>query len=314
MKAMNITDPYGFIYITTNNIDGMKYIGQKMFRKDWKSYIGSGIRLINAIKKYGKENFIREIIAIANSKEELNNLEIEYINIHNAVNSEDYYNIVGGGGVQTGFHFSEESKKKISKASTGRNIGKKSSMYGKKHTEETKKKMSESKKGKEHERKFTPQQVIEIREKFSTGKYFQYELAEEYFTTQTTICNIVKGVYKSKLSELYTKFTEQQAIEIRDKYSTGKYTQTELAKEYSVSVSVICNVIHFKSAYKSLSEESKNHVIEPKFKFTPRQAIEIRNKYATKNYKQIELAKEYNCSNSIISNIINFKGPYKQSA
>ena len=49
---------YGFIYITTNNLDGKKYIGQKSYSMpNWKRYLGSGIYLKRAIKKYGRENF-----------------------------------------------------------------------------------------------------------------------------------------------------------------------------------------------------------------------------------------------------------------
>jgi len=251
---------YGFIYITINEINNMKYIGQKMFRKDWKYYMGSGIRLINVFKKYGKGNFSREIIAIAYSKEELNELEIEFIQNYNAVESKDYYNIVGGGGVQTGFHHSKETKNKLSKLK----IGEHHPLFGKHHSEETRQKMRKPKNKyirSESNAKFTDQQANEIREKYTTGKYFQYELAEEYSVTQTTICNIInfKGVYKSsskkpkskrKMCKLYTKFTDKQAIEIREKFYTGKYKQRELAKEYDCSNSVISNVINYKGVYK----------------------------------------------------------------
>jgi len=137
VKNIEIINPYGFVYITTNMINGKKYIGQKIFDCHWKLYLGSGKRLKYAIKKYGKDNFIREIIAIAYSKEELNNLEIEIINNHNAVVDEDnYYNIAYGGGTNTGLHFSEEHKNKIS-----------NSEKGKVTSEETKLKISNSKKG-----------------------------------------------------------------------------------------------------------------------------------------------------------------------
>lgn len=39
---MEIKEPYGFIYITTNMIDGMRYIGQRKFYGNWLSYLGSG--------------------------------------------------------------------------------------------------------------------------------------------------------------------------------------------------------------------------------------------------------------------------------
>lgn len=78
---MTITDPYGFIYITTNWIDGKKYIGQKKFDNYWKGYLGSGKHLREATKKYGRENFTRDIVAIAYSKEELDSAEINIMRL-----------------------------------------------------------------------------------------------------------------------------------------------------------------------------------------------------------------------------------------
>lgn len=94
-----IIDPYGFIYITTNNLNGKRYIGQRIFdnKGNWKYYFGSGVALKDAIKKYGRENFSKEIIYIAYSKEELDKAEINLIEFLNASNSIDYYNISLGG-------------------------------------------------------------------------------------------------------------------------------------------------------------------------------------------------------------------------
>ena len=113
---VNITDPYGFIYITTNMINGKKYIGQKIFQGKWQNYLGSGTYFLRSVRKYGKNNFSREIIAIAYSKKELNELEIEYVDNHNAIISNNYYNLVSGGNGTSGFHLSDEIKNKMSKA------------------------------------------------------------------------------------------------------------------------------------------------------------------------------------------------------
>jgi hypothetical protein len=48
------------IYITTNLINGKQYIG--LHSKNNKSYLGAGTLLLKAIKKYGKENFSKEIL------------------------------------------------------------------------------------------------------------------------------------------------------------------------------------------------------------------------------------------------------------
>lgn len=96
---MNLVNPYGFIYITTNLINGKRYIGKKVFdgASRWKSYLGSGTYLTKAIKKYGRENFIRDIVDIAYSEEELNEKEKMWIENYNAVESDDFYNQIEGG-------------------------------------------------------------------------------------------------------------------------------------------------------------------------------------------------------------------------
>ncbi len=98
---MVLKNPYGFIYITTNMVNGKRYIGQKKFDQSarWQSYLGGGSFLAKAIEKYGRENFKKHIIAIGYNAEQLNDLEREYITHFDAVNSEDYYNLIDGGSV-----------------------------------------------------------------------------------------------------------------------------------------------------------------------------------------------------------------------
>ena len=86
---------FGFVYETTNLINNKKYIGKCIFKRqnNWESYLGSGIYLKSAVKKYGKENFHREILFLALDEEELNQLEEEVIGLMNAVESSEYYNL-----------------------------------------------------------------------------------------------------------------------------------------------------------------------------------------------------------------------------
>lgn len=83
------------VYMTTNLVNGKKYIGKDVANKP--SYIGSGKALKAAIKKYGKKNFKKEILAYASSKEELSKLEIYYIKLYGAKESPMFYNITAGG-------------------------------------------------------------------------------------------------------------------------------------------------------------------------------------------------------------------------
>ena len=83
------------IYCTTNLINGKKYVGKD--EKNNPSYIGSGKAFLNAVKKYGKSNFKKEIIAFTDNKIFLKELEIYYIDYYNAQNSDLFYNITKGG-------------------------------------------------------------------------------------------------------------------------------------------------------------------------------------------------------------------------
>jgi len=49
-------------YITTNKVNGKQYVGMHSTDNVDDGYLGSGIAIINAINKYGKENFTREIL------------------------------------------------------------------------------------------------------------------------------------------------------------------------------------------------------------------------------------------------------------
>jgi len=111
---ITLKDPYGFIYITTNLINGKRYLGQRSFSQGWEKYLGSGNAFKTALEKYGKENFKRDIICICESKEELNQAEYELSILLDVVKSNNWYNLVFGGGTSRGWEPSVETKGKIS--------------------------------------------------------------------------------------------------------------------------------------------------------------------------------------------------------
>lgn len=88
-----------YIYLTTNLVNGKKYIGKlQQHSKSSTTYLGSGVLLKKAIAKYGKENFKKEIIVEGNFNANLlNELEKHHIQLHAAVIKDDYYNISNGG-------------------------------------------------------------------------------------------------------------------------------------------------------------------------------------------------------------------------
>jgi len=155
------------IYKTTNLINGKIYIGQD--KKNNPKYLGSGDLIKKAIKKYGKENFIKEIIKACFTQDELDKFEKYFITEFDSRNNDIGYNIAVGGIdgttlnrklsedvrnnmsiVRIGTKLSDETKQKISKAHVGKKlseetkqkikesgIGCKNHFYGKNHSDET---------------------------------------------------------------------------------------------------------------------------------------------------------------------------------
>jgi len=99
------------VYRTSNLLNEKIYIGQDSH--DDSNYLGSGIVLNEAIKKYGKENFTKETMAWCYTKEHLDFLEKFYIKFFNS-KVPNGYNLTDGGKGNSGFSVSEETKKKIS--------------------------------------------------------------------------------------------------------------------------------------------------------------------------------------------------------
>lgn len=159
------------LYRTTNLINSKIYVGVHKVQNTSKSkcYIGSGDALQLAVKKYGKDKFIRTTLAEFSCATDAYLAEAEMVT-QEFVKREDTYNISLGGrggvnlteemkakmraskkGQQTrlGKKHTEETKSKLRAASTGRIVSEetreKISLAGKgrKHTEETKAKMSE---------------------------------------------------------------------------------------------------------------------------------------------------------------------------
>ena len=83
------------IYKTTNLVNNKIYIGQD--KNNNPNYLGSGKKLKRAIKKYGKNNFLKEVIEICDNEEILNDREVFWILNYESTNRQIGYNISNGG-------------------------------------------------------------------------------------------------------------------------------------------------------------------------------------------------------------------------
>ena len=107
------------IYMTTNLINGKKYVGRCSKDERWEDgYLGSGVFLKQAIKKYGRDNFKREILqelSPESSLREAIEAEKSWLARLNCKNSPEFYNMSNDtGGMGAGDNHSAETKKKIS--------------------------------------------------------------------------------------------------------------------------------------------------------------------------------------------------------
>lgn len=174
-----------YIYRIINGINGKTYIGQHTVRKNRTitsdTYWGSGSILQSAYKKYGRENFVKEILISGYfSQQEINALEIEYIKKERSIGKAEYNISEGGDAFVDGHYYwdhasdeqkewhTQHNKNVASKASvlamkkiphevrsewtkrsaeSRRRLGSiGNSFRGKKHSEETKRKIGEKNK------------------------------------------------------------------------------------------------------------------------------------------------------------------------
>ena len=86
------------VYKTTNLINKKIYIGVHKTLNPNDSYIGSGKILADAILKYGKENFVKEVLFVFSTLLEAYNKEQELVN-EEFVKRSDTYNLIKGGSI-----------------------------------------------------------------------------------------------------------------------------------------------------------------------------------------------------------------------
>lgn len=148
---------YYFIYKTTNTVNNKFYIGKHQTDDLDDGYLGSGVALNHAIKKYGANSFVREILTYASCYDSLNRLECEYVTEDLCNNPQSYNIALGGQGgcivLKEGHPLYNATRKKITDSllniwdQTSERVKqlhkeKRVGMHGKKHSEETKVKMS----------------------------------------------------------------------------------------------------------------------------------------------------------------------------
>ena len=242
---------YHFIYKTTNLLSGRFYIGMHSTDDLDDGYLGSGHRLKLAIKKYGKENFKREILEFVDNRKLLSEREEEIVNL-DLLAREDCMNLkVGGKGgwpksanekfkwlLENDSEFrnkisrdSRESAIRLHKEGKLKSWSETYSGVGEKHTEETKIKISEAKKGTGNGDNNSQYGTCWVT-KGSDNKKIKKEDLEVYIELgwiQGRVSNINGSSVKT------SKLTEDDVINIKKMIIEGDLSLNKIGLLYSVS-------------------------------------------------------------------------------
>jgi len=137
-----MTKEFNYVYLTKNLITNKGYVGSHCTNNIDDGYIGSGRLFLKSVRKYGKENFLREILEICIDASLARLREEFYISEFGTLDPSGY-NLAPKGGI--GFN-------------------------GSFHSEATKMKMSKWQKGKTYEELYGLEKAIEMKQKQRLAK------------------------------------------------------------------------------------------------------------------------------------------------
>jgi Mor family transcriptional regulator len=236
-----------YVYETTNLVNGKKYIGVSVTKNNSDNYLGSGVLLKRAIKKYGVENFNKTIIKNFSSEEEARNYERVLIDELDAINDKNYYNLVAGGfggGVKNHL-VTDETKQKISNSHKGKKLSRKQVIGMAKST------LQYDLDGnfiKEFETKADAENEINskmnrlIGDKICRIKGFLWKYKNGDIEQKIQSSKNLDRDKKNKLSKIVGKLSKEEAINLVKDKEIG-LTYLELSKKYGVSKSCAYEIV-----------------------------------------------------------------------
>lgn len=224
-------------YRTENKLNGKYYYGVRTLISEEDPYLGSGKRLQEAVKKYGKKNFIRiDLVEFSTYTQALewerNTVTIELVNDQNCYNlklggaggslpwTDDRKKTVRENGT---YKKTEQTREKLSKATKKRFENTPGTFLGKTHLFETKKKLSEQRKGKPNKNK---------------GK--KLNLSQERLDD---LRKPKSQEVKSKISRSLCKLTDEQIIYLKEEFIDIRGERTKLGKKWGINLDQIARII-----------------------------------------------------------------------
>lgn len=200
-----------YLYRITNLIDNKVYIGQSVKETDrWRQHKyfarqEQPIQYIHhAMKKYGIENFIYEVIVVCKTQNDTNILEKEIIKQYNSRDKQFGYNIAPGGDPAWNRGLPKEQQP----------------MFGKKQSDYQKQRMSE----------------------FHTGKKHPHSQKWKDNLSQKMTGRIINNEWRTKISRAQTKFSLKQELEIINEYKSNTSARI-LSEKYKCSIPTIYNIL-----------------------------------------------------------------------
>ena len=232
---------FGYIYETTNLINGKKYIGKHKSSKFDNKYYGSGIGINNALNKYGKENFKVIILEeVHTNQKDLDLRETYWIEYYNAVKDKNYYNRSYGGENEGWAGFNRAVKENLIKHPMK---GRPSPNRGKLLSEEVKTKISIANKGKSR--------TIE-------QKSYISKRTKEAMKNQDTILKLIESHRNRRVSDETRKKMsltwKEKCMDPKEKERRSAITSGELNGMYGK--------YHSNETKKKISEKAKNRFKE----------------------------------------------------
>jgi hypothetical protein len=244
-----------YFYVIENNVNGKLYYGSG----SKENYFGSGVALQNAIKKYGKENFIMTILREFETREDAFAFEDKFLKLYKISSLLNTYNLkdsAEGGDTFTNNPNKDMIREKRSNSMKGKNLGKKISDKHK----ETLRNLYLGSKNPEHSKKMTGKiHSDETKEKIRilhAGKNISQETRYKMSTAQKGKKLTSDHCQAISISKKGRTYTDEHKRNMAESHIKNK----ELMSKKIIQMSLDGTIIKVWDNYFDLKKAGYNHL------------------------------------------------------